>query len=510
MKKLYISILSLFAIIGAAGQSSGELDITFNSSGYQLLSPGILHDNINNVAVQSDQKIVGFGMTMGEGNFNFDLCIVRLLPDGGVDPAFGTNGYFTYDHAGESDFIYDGVILADGKILACGAVSNSADDTEILLLRLNSDGSLDDTFGGGDGMAIHTVNTGQDYANALLVGADGSITIVGTTAIPGMLTTRGLIMKFDALGNVDTTYGFNGYSILAYGTDNDVFQSLVAMPDGGLMVAGYSSVNFSNVGWVCRVDADGTLDNTFGTAGHYIYDSGYAAFTDIVYYGTRYIVCGNRFFGLEDAILVALESDGSLSTSFGTNGEAVIDIDEADATNDLFVDNQGGLIVSGSAGPSFFERNALVFRVDADGALDPNFGEGGIFNFSFATNFDVIWGVAEQADSKLILGGLAAENDNNMLFVRINGSGTVGLDESNVHSALQLYPQPAQDVLNLESLVAIHSFRVFSSTGQLVSSEALSKMRHTLNTSAWAEGVYTLHVTYANGEMSTERVIVAR
>jgi uncharacterized delta-60 repeat protein len=509
MKTLYLTLLIGISCFTAYAQSAGQLDYTFNSTGFHSLSPGIMHDNLNAVGVQSDQKIIGFGMTMSEGTFNFDLCLVRLKPNGAIDSTFATDGYFKYDHAGESDFIYDGVILPDDKILACGAVSNSADDTEIMLLRLNSDGTLDNTFGGGDGMAIHTINTGQDYANSLVVLSDGSIMIVGSTAAPGMLTTRGLIMKFDELGEVDENYGFNGYSILAYGTDSDIFKSMVVMPDGGLMVVGYSSINFSNVGWVCKVDAEGALDSTFGTSGHYIYDSGIAAFSDIEYYGTRYVVCGNRFFGSEDAVLIALEADGSLSTSFGTNGEAVIDIDEADATNKLFIDDQGGLIVAGSAGPSFFERNALVFRLDADGVLDPNFGQSGIFNLSFANNFDVLFGVAEQADSKLILGGLASENDNNILFIRINGAGTVSIDEPNAHSALVLYPQPTNETLRIESANPINTVAIYSSTGQLILNENVYQVRHSLNTSTWPDGVYTIQVKFANGDHEAKRIIVS-
>lgn len=506
-----LSLTSLFAIsfLTLLGQSAGQLDLTFNSSGFKFLAPGIMHDNLNAVGVQSDQKIIGFGMTMGSGSFNFDLCLVRLKPNGDIDSTFATDGYFKYDHAGESDFIYDGVILPDDKILACGAVSNSADDTEIMLLRLNSDGTLDNTFGGGDGMAIHTINTGQDYANSLVVLSDGSIMIVGSTAAPGMLTTRGLIMKFDELGEVDENYGFNGYSILAYGTDSDIFKSMVVMPDGGLMVVGYSSINFSNVGWVCKVDAEGALDSTFGTSGHYIYDTGTAAFVDIVYYGNRYVVCGNRYYGTDDAVLIALEANGSLSTGFGNNGEAIIDIDEVDAPFNLFIDDQGGLIVVGAAGPSFFERNSLVFRLDADGALDPTFGVGGVFNYSFTDTFDVLFGVAEQADSKLILGGLVSGIDNNMLFVRINGAGTVSIDEPNAPSALVVYPQPTNETLRIESAKPITNVGIYSSTGQLILNENVYQVRHSLNTSTWPDGVYTIQVKFANGDHEAKRIIVS-
>ena len=510
MRRILSLILCLAPGTILLGQFGGELDLTFNSTGSQFLSPGILHDNINSVAIQSDQKIVGFGMTMGEGNFNFDLCIVRLLPDGSVDTSFGTNGYYTYDHAGESDFIYEGMILPDGRILACGAVSNSADDTEIMLLRLNSDGTPDDTFGGGDGMAVHTINTGQDYANTMLLHSDGSIVIAGTTAVPGMLTTRGLIVKFNADGEVDTSYGFNGYSVLAYGTENDVFQGLVEMPDGGLMLVGYSSFNFSNVGWICRVDASGDLDTTFGTLGHYIYDNASATFMDIVYYATRYIVCGNRFLGTEDIVLIAIEADGSISSNFGNSGEVVLDIDESDAANKILVDSQGGLIVVGSAGPSFFERNALALRLDGAGSLDSNFGTGGIFNQSFAPNFDVIWGVAEQSDAKLVLGGLASENDNNMLFVRINGAGSIDIEEPNDHSNIHIYPQPAQRELYIQSKLPIRDISIYNSTGQLVRVEKAMQLTHRLNTAELSDGIYYVQVSHESGETVRQQVMVVQ
>jgi uncharacterized delta-60 repeat protein len=263
------------------------------------------------------------------------------------------------------------------------------------------------------------------------------------------------------------------------------------------------------VGWICRVDSNGDLDTTFGTSGHYIYDNGSAAFMDIVYYATRHIVCGSRFFGTEDVILIAIEADGTLSSNFGTSGEVVLDIDESDVANKILVDSQGGLIVAGSAGPSFFERNALVLRLDGSGSLDSNFGNGGIFNQSFATNFDVIWGVAEQSDAKLILGGLASENDNNMLFVRINGAGTIDIEEPNDHSNLYLYPQPAQDELYIESKLPIRDVTIYSSTGQLVCIEKTNQQPLRVRTSALPDGIYHVQLRHESGQTVSKQVIVA-
>jgi uncharacterized delta-60 repeat protein len=379
-----------------------------------------------------------------------------------------------------------------------------------MLLRLNEDGSLDDTFGGGDGLSVFTLNTGQDYANALIVLEDGSIVVAGSTAMPGMLTTRGVILKFDANGAIDASFGFNGYSVLAYGTENDVFQSLLPATNGGYVLAGYTSANFSNMGWVCAVDAAGDLDANFASGGHYTYSTGSSAFIDVVAHDGAYVICGNRYQATEDALVVALQADGSPLDSFGTAGEVVLNVGESDATNKILVDSENGLIVVGSAGPSFFERDALVFRLNSNGTLDETFATGGIFNMSFAINFDVLWGVAEQGDSKLVLAGLASENDNNMLFARMNGSGTTGVDESNEHSVITAYPNPAQDVIQLIAPASIEKIEIYSMTGGCVRDEKINSMQTSFDVSGLSEGCYTLQIELTNGRKEVQRIMIAR
>jgi uncharacterized delta-60 repeat protein len=283
------------------------------------------------------------------------------------------------------------------------------------------------------------------------------------------------------------------------------------MTDGGFMLAGYSSINFNTIGWVSKLDADGDLDTSFGDSGHYSYDAGTCAFVDVISYEGEYVVCGNRFMlGAEDVLLIGLQADGSLSSTFGNAGEVVINIDEADAAHKLLVDSENGLIVAGSAGPTFFERNAMVLRLDATGTLDASFATGGIFNTSFATNFDVIWGVAEQADAKLVLAGLAAENDNNILFLRINGAGTVGVAEANTHSAVALYPQPANNTLTISSPQLMHQLTIYSLTGQVLLSEKLLTQQHKLDVTFLPEGSYILELTSSNGTLSHEPFIVTK
>jgi hypothetical protein len=174
------------------------------------------------------------------------------------------------------------------------------------------------------------------------------------------------------------------------------------------------------------------------------------------------------------------------------------------------VDSENGLIVVGSAGPSFFERDALVFRLNSNGTLDETFATGGIFNMSFAINFDVLWGVAEQGDSKLVLAGLASENDNNMLFARMNGSGTTGVDESNEHSVITAYPNPAQDVIQLIAPASIEKIEIYNMTGGCVRDEKINSMQTSFDVSGLSEGCYTLQIELTNGRKEVQRIMIAR
>jgi uncharacterized delta-60 repeat protein len=508
-------LLSLsFGILSLSfmAQDAGDFDLGFNGTGILTLGPGPVHDNINDLGLQADQKIIGFGMTIGTGSFNFDIAINRINTDGTLDTSFGTDGYFKLDYNGDSDFIYQGVVLPDGKLLACGAVTTTdPDNTDVLLLKLNADGTPDTGFGGGDGMAIEAIDIGQDYANAMVVLADGSIVIVGSTAVPGFTFTHGLIMKFTAEGAVDTSFGTNGYTIVSPNNESDVYRGVVELADGSFIAVGSSNYNFGDHAWVSKYTAQGQLNTGFATAGHYIMENAVSMATDVVLLGNNILLCGNKQGSQGDVMLFSLTAAGFVNNAFGTSGEILVNVNTLDDATDLMIADDGKIVVAGTTGTGIFTRNFLVVRLNADGTNDDTFADMGVLEYSVSTDFDVASSVIQQADGKLVIGGLRAGNDNDMVFMRLWGadSGNAVI-ENNTANVVSIYPNPCAEnsTVKLLNTEPIKTVSAINALGQIVYAEN-TMGKTSVQLSGLAAGVYTIAVQSAAGVTYTERMVVS-
>ena len=223
------------------------------------------------VAVQPDGKIIASGIDM----FSYSCQIYRLNSDGSWDESFGDEmwwgTYFDY-----SDYIYNPnsiIVLADGKILIGGNNDNS-----FRVKRLNTNGTLDLSFG-INGLAkldvIGVIATCADMA----LQSDGRIVIAGS--IYDWSTLDVAVARFTQDGIVDTGFGNNGLSLFAYGTHNDVANSVAVQTDEQLILAGTyqtaernrfgiariigndgPTLTYSRTGFYESTQNDGTIDNT--------------------------------------------------------------------------------------------------------------------------------------------------------------------------------------------------------------------------------------------------------
>jgi len=166
MKRLKITFLwsSCFLMSMSVWASEGVLDTTFHSpDGYVLWDGGSGYDRGRDIALQQDGKILVTGyMTNGTDN---DLMVIRFNRDGTLDAGFGTNGAYIYDGGHGNDGSYAIAVQSDNKILVAGDSLNSTDD-DVIVLRLDSDGTLDPNFGSN---GIFTFDSGNDSAMDLLI-----------------------------------------------------------------------------------------------------------------------------------------------------------------------------------------------------------------------------------------------------------------------------------------------------------------------------------------------------
>ena len=330
--------------------SAGALDPSFGTGGTVTTDLGA--DEMGAaIAVQDDMKIVVGVRTGFFGGGPGQFALVRYLPNGTLDPTFGTGG-IVVTPIGDSATTYAVALQSDGKIIAAGGASTSDFADNFALARYDVDGSLDSSFGSG-GIVMTDVGY-SDTAHAVTIQSDGRIVAVGA-ASQGFALAR-----YEADGDLDTTFGSGGVVITA-GQSDAYGEAIIRDADGRYVVAGHAfdtGLNHRVIN-VARYTDGGTLDASFGTA------------------------------GIAQPVL-------------GT-------FPQGDSAHTLLQLPSGHYLVAGATanqGSGF----ALLEYLD-DGSLDPGFGNGGVVTTVMPPGFGGVTTILRQTDGKLVATGSTCRTD---------------------------------------------------------------------------------------------------
>lgn len=365
-----LKIAFFFALlIPNAALSQPELDTSFNSTGIQItnVSPG--SDVPDTILVQPDNKIIVAGI----GSLGVQL--VRYNHNGSLDASFGTGGIATVDISPEGDSVGSAAIQPDGKIVVVGPWVSAG----IFLARFNQDGSLDATFG-TNGVVTTDLGYIAHAAHKVVLQADGKLVVGGRVTWVG---DRGILLRYNSNGSLDSSFGVNGVLIAESGRRS--FTDITIEPSGNFLVlSGYpagasGAARFSSSGTlietftainygceslfllengkvviggslpvIARYNSDGTFDATFGNNG--IVFSSYL-------HGGRAITTSpdggvfmEGFSQTPDFSVEKFNSSGVLDTTFSDDGRLVIDIGSADTSLALVSDPFGRLLIAGTSG----------------------------------------------------------------------------------------------------------------------------------------------------------------
>jgi len=210
-------------------------------------------------------------------------------------------------------------------------------------------GSLDPSFGTGGKVTVDFM--ANESAAAVLLTDDGKTVVVGTTDAGSADVA---IARLNADGTLDTTFGSGGRFTFSLG-GKDFATDAVLQPDGNIVVVGYSDVNSATTGpndfAVARVLADGSgLDSSFGTSGQTTIDFGADDRASAVALRSdgRVVVAGFTDAGSADFAVAQLGTDGKLDTSFGSGtGKFSFSVGGKDFANDLAIQSDGNVVVVG-------------------------------------------------------------------------------------------------------------------------------------------------------------------
>lgn len=242
--------------------ANNMVDGIFGGGARQIMPAGSLDDDVRGIVVQPDGKImiVGYGY---QSYANNDIVVVRLNTDGWTDNSFGTNGKVVIDYTGSYDNAYACALQADGKILVAGSRYVGGKDV-LYVLRLTTAGVPDSTFGVSG--AVTTPLTSEATATSLVVQSDGKIVVGGHTGSSG--SNNFVLARYNQGGSLDSSFGFDGIVTTDFGFGDDAIQGLVLLPDGRFIAGGWmtSASGDHDMAAACYT-ATGDLDASFGTGG---------------------------------------------------------------------------------------------------------------------------------------------------------------------------------------------------------------------------------------------------
>lgn len=202
----------------------GILDTTFGGGGTgyvqtavrSLISETPRGDTIFGLELQSDQKIVAVGYSNESGN-KFDSALVRYTKDGVVDNTFGVNGACIHQFAsGKHDQLKDVKILSDDSIIAVGYGKNASSVDTGIIVKYTKDGDLDTTFN-ETGYSFATI-VGNDQFWRCILQKDGKILVAGLTYIGSSAL---FLVRYNSSGSLDTSFGDQGFIATKLTEDGD-------------------------------------------------------------------------------------------------------------------------------------------------------------------------------------------------------------------------------------------------------------------------------------------------
>lgn len=485
----------------------GNLDSTFNIG---TGASGLVEE----VQIQSDGKILVAGSFDSFNGFPNSSKIIRLNSNGSVDATFAIGSGF-------NDTVTALTLQPDGKILVGGVFTTYNGLLANRIVRLNPDGSIDASFISGlgfnnGGVAVIQVNAsgsimvggsftdtynGSDVNRLVLLNGTGVINpmfdigagpfsatvyslvtdLDGSWYVGGSFSifdsqNQGRLAKIDALGTLDV-----GYLTAGVGFDNSVVKILSLPNDSAMIFGNFTKFNGVSVSRIARVLDNGTLDETFNTAG---FGADALIKTSLIQPDDKIIFAGSftHYNGIAANRITRILADGTLDTTFnsgtGFNNQIYT----------LALQLDGKTIVGGN----FTNYNGVLInriaRLLPDGTIDSS------FNVGLGADA-IVETVLIQTDGKILVGGR---------FTFFNGSLCNRLIRLNTNGSIDYSFSVGLGFDKYVYTLALQSDNKLIVGGTFLNYNGAAVKRIVrLNTDGTFDGTFTTGAGFSNGEIRT-------
>lgn len=504
--KSYIIILLILVFFNSSAQNAA-LDPNFGTGGYTI-TPNTLQ--INCFDFDTNGYIINAGFSKKPDGY-YRLTLTKTNANGISDTTFGTNGIVTtaVEHSEEP---LDIVIQPDGKIIIAGGTNLGPTPTSPgvyigFVVRYNDDGSLDTSFATN---GIYRDPMVKHFDSIILL-SDSSIMLGGLNA------TEGVLIKLQSNGLLNTTFGNNGILSLYSNNFQFISRNTILLSDGNLLCSGYDYSDINNLKTAyCKVDVQGNFDTSFGTNGKAIIDLYNTSpdVTEAIYTAKELpngsiVFKGNiiDWFGMtySSNFLIKINSNGNLDTNFGTNGIFL----HTYSDSGLEIQPDGKIIIGGSKILNTNNTGYSITRFTAGGILDTSFNNGkGFVDINPSLGSDGLQYIKLKATDSLIIGGSSEINSiSNFTLARILLDTPLSIQEP-LEQFINVYPNPVENRLFIEdSEGIIKTIKIVDNTGRIINTiSEPTKAVHKIDTN-FASGIYHINIETKDGRKLNKKII---
>jgi uncharacterized delta-60 repeat protein len=361
--------------------------------------------------------------------------LARLNSDGTLDNSFSIG-------TGPSGTVNKIKVLPNGKMFVIGSISTYNGQDSDFIVKLNANGTKDNSFN-----ITHNSNVSSP-ANDLFVLPNGQILLVGTIIDFNGTGIRSLV-KLNANGSQDTSFnqgtGFNAS-----------IKAIDVQSDGKIIVGGsFTEYNNVNIEFLARLNPDGSLDPTFNSGE--LGPSGEVSAIKVLE-DDRIIIGGSPSYNnLSANDLILLNADGTIGMNFNF---------AISTPHQIEVQSDGKFVVVGIRTTQNGGTPRTVARYNSDGTLDADFMSSVGTGASATLNT-----LAIQNDGRILIGGNFNFTNFNGTSVsritRINGENVLSVSDINtLNNATKIYPNPTYNSLSISSEIQFTDYKIFSLDGK--------------------------------------------
>lgn len=490
LTRIYPTIICLMLCSNICLSQSVTLDGSFGTLGK-------VETNFGNAFVLKDVKITTenniFVLAQITDNSNIKTLLIKYTPSGNLDETFGVNGIVETTFSPLNNFIPSVLNLINTHIYIAGTFLNAPNtyfSREPMLIRLNDSGAIDTGFGEDGflqlnlnpnpssyrylyGENIFSFNTFQN--NDMLLQINCSGVVIGQSS-----SGKAVLVRLNENGERVSTFGENGVKEIATPTSTFIYDNEVLFNDNFVILGvsgGYGMFSlYNNLGSFMN-------NHTFQTQGLY-------SFLNVDSNESNLFAIGNT---ISTNYILKFNYSLQHDLNFGINGILNVPL-----VGKIKVAPNRIFNVVGSVNNDHMFK---IYDYTQNGVSNPDFGDNGLFTFTFGNYTHSVKSVFNVEADKLLVVGTHGEN---LVLSRLVFE-TLDVKDFDQSISINVYPNPTQDILHIDSESIIESVSIYSSTGQMLQEYQVELNTIQLSLENFSTGIYFVKIS-TNSKTKTVKI----